>query len=133
MSEHYQFLVERAGEISLARIVEENPNASIILVRSADGEQGLLLVAKQFLAGYALDDNLSLGGFLLYEHWGYSRGGLVGRGNILRAYQDAINGSPPTGWRCLAIGPSQRRALQGELAAIASYKRGITVKIKVLG
>jgi hypothetical protein len=130
---NYQFRVENAAEIDLQRIVDENPESSILLVRAAGDARGLLLADEEWLSKYIPEDGLYLGGALLTERWGYCRGALQGNGNGLKVYQDSTRDYIPVGWRCRVVDERERRLLKHELAEIASYKRGIKVKIKILG
>jgi hypothetical protein len=132
-SPNYQFRVENAAEIDLQRVVDENLEASILLVRAAGDNKGLLLANEEWLSRYVPEDGLTLGGALLTGGWGYNRGSLKGNGNGLRVYQDSTRDYVPVGWRCRVVDERERRLLKPELAKIASYRRGIKVKIKILG
>jgi hypothetical protein len=132
--ERYQFKATKASEIDLQRVVGENDNASIILVRAAGDEKGLLLVNEGFLTSYVREDGLTLAGKLLCESWGSVRGSFETYGNGLRVYAGGTTRDyVPAQWRCTVVGPQERKALKREILKLSTYKRGVKVKVRILG
>lgn len=98
----YTFTVD-PKVLNFQRIVDENPQANMIIVQAEGCDQTIVLASCAFIEGFHPDQRLTLAGGELCVAWGHVNLPL----GYYRVFQYAPSWTLPPGWRGLVIHSDQ--------------------------